>query len=99
MGFRGRISDYFPLKAQDGLALMLTHVQGRPAIGMALSLAGRRVSILDVGQNSADGLPVSTRACLTGKSVAAYGGIFVDWAPPYPKNTLHKIWVEEVEIE
>ena len=97
MRFRGRIDDAFPLKGKDGLVLTLNHIEGMPERGMVLSLAGRRVCIVDVGTNSTDGQAVSTRSCLTGESVPAYGSVFVDWALPYPERAeLHQEWVEEV---
>lgn len=79
-----------------GLALMLTHIEGMPAKGMRVSIAGRDLLIMDVGRNSADGKPVSTRSCLTGETVPPYGSIFVDWQPPYPEGaSLHRNWIEE----
>ncbi len=96
MRFRGRIEDAFPLRGKMGLALMLTHMEGMPEKGMRVSIAGRDLNIVDVGRNTTDGKPVSTRDCLTGKAVPPYGSIFVDWLPPYPERTsLHRQWIEE----
>lgn len=95
MKFRGRIEDAFPLSGKEGLALMLTHVEGIPVAGMQISLADRKLQIVEVGKNSTDSKPVSTRSCLTGKTVAPYSGVFVNWRPPYPdRSALCGVWVE-----
>lgn len=100
MGFRGLIEDAFSLKDRKGLVLMLTHVEGMPQVDMPVRIAGRKTQILDIGRDSTDGQPVSTRTCLTGKPVPAYGSIFVGWTPPCPDTpALRGQWVQEEQDE
>lgn len=75
---------------------MLTQIEGMPVKGMHVSIAGRDLLIMEVGKNSTDGEPVSSRSCLTGKTVPPYGSVFVEWLPPYPEGaSLHRKWIEE----
>lgn len=75
--FTGLIKDAFDLPTRDGIALMLTHIEGTPEVGMQVIVGGKVCSVLALGRNSTDGQIVSTRDCLTGKTVPAYGSILV----------------------
>ena len=77
-GFRGFIEDAFVLK-DKGVAVMLTHVEGMPAVGMRVPVGDQIVTILELGRNSTDGQAVSHRSCLTGKPVPGYGSVLMDW--------------------
>ena len=57
--FKGKITDCFEVPGK-GLAVMLTEIEGTPRVGALVDFLGGHRSILDVGQNSADGQPVST---------------------------------------
>ncbi|MGB0159420.1 hypothetical protein [Thalassovita mediterranea] len=61
---------------------------------MTIKINGRQSRILGLSNNSTDGQPVSTRSCLTGKEVPAYGAILIDWPNTGDKPVL-KSWVEE----
>ncbi|MVO15846.1 hypothetical protein [Parasedimentitalea huanghaiensis] len=98
MRFRGLIQDAFQHNDKKGLVLTLNHVEGVPQVDMTVHIARQKTQILDIGRNSTDGQPVSTRACLTGKPVPAYGSILVDWAPANPDfRALRSQWVEEAK--
>lgn len=81
--YRGKIEDYFMVPGK-GLFVMLTEVEGAPKIGMVVDFLGGHRTIKDVGRNSTDGQPVSTRDCLTGRPTAPYGGIVLEWADTQP---------------
>ena len=96
MRFRGRITNVFDFPGQEGLAVVLTEIEGMPAVGMSVRLFGRRARILELGRNSTDGQPVSRRDCLTGREVAPYGGVLVEWEGKRPKATRDDPqWLEE----
>ena len=80
--FRGIVQDWFTMPSK-GLVVMLTEVEGEPAIGSIVSFLGGHLRIIEVGKNSTDGKAVSTRDCLTGRTVAPYAAICLDW----PENT------------
>ncbi len=78
MSFRGKVQDCFELKGK-GLVVMLTEVEGAPAIGTLVDFLGGHRRIVDVGRTSTDGQVVSTRDCLTGRPTAPYCTIGLEW--------------------
>lgn len=82
-----------------GLVLMLTEVEGAPSIGMTVDFLGGHRAIVDIGKNSTDGQPVSTRDCLTGRTVAPYGAILLNWTDGTEVPTgIHGAEVKEVVL-
>ncbi|MFY0682515.1 MAG: hypothetical protein JXR13_18225 [Thalassovita sp.] len=97
MAFRGQIQDVLPMRQGSGLVLMLTNIEGALAKGMQVQLLDQETKITELGRNSTDGKPVSTRSCLTGKPCAPYGAIALDWQGPQPAaQTLVGQWVQQV---
>lgn len=92
-GFRGEITDAFVIP-DHGLALILNKIEGAPESGMAVQIGKKTTRVKALGRNSTDGQAVSTRSCLTGRTVAAYGGIVVDWDGALPTTGT---WVEQLE--
>ncbi len=90
--FRGQISGFFA-HPKNGLILMLTNIEGNPRVGMQVLVNAKPAIITELGQNSTDGQPVSTRSCLTGQPCPPYGLIVVEIDGAKPAN---KTWVEEV---
>ncbi|MDD9729972.1 hypothetical protein PVW46_08630 [Mameliella sp. AT18] len=91
MKFRGQVEDCF-LLVEKGLAVMLNRIEGMPKTGMRVCIGETETRIIDVGRNSTDGQPVSTRDCLTGRTCSPYGFILIDFLEQRPKRG---VWVEE----
>ncbi|WP_044006418.1 hypothetical protein [Jannaschia sp. CCS1] len=78
MSFTAIIREAFVLS--DGkIVLDMSEIEGMPTVGDLVRAGGGAGRIVELGRNSTDGQVVSTRACLTGKEVAPYGGIVVVW--------------------
>jgi hypothetical protein len=88
---RGKINNVFVLPV-PGLVLNLTEIEGHPKVGEMVQVGSKCCKILELGRNSTDGRAVSTRSCLTGRTVAPYGAIRVEWDGPKPKD-LRGEWV------
>ena len=81
--FHGTITDCFEMRGK-GLVVMLTDVEGEPQIGGVVEFFGGHLTIVDVGQNLTDDRTVSTRSCLTGKKVAPYCTVLLEWPEGRP---------------
>lgn len=97
--FRGLIEDALLLSKKPGTALVLSHIEGMPKVGMQVSVSGKFAEIKELGRNSTDGQPVSTRSCLTGQPCEPYGSILVEWKEDaVALNDLHLLWVTEEDV-
>lgn len=82
--FAGRVTDMFASN-DKGFVLQLTEVEACPARGMKLDIGPKRCRVIEVGRNSTDGQPLSTRSCLTRQPVPLYGAVPVEWIGAVPK--------------
>lgn len=88
--FSGKIEDVFRIKGH--LAIMLTGIEGMPKVGMTVRIGDCVRTILELGRNSTDHKPISTRDCLTGRPVPPYGSILIEDMANTPDRGC---WIEE----
>ncbi len=66
---------------------------------MRLNISGYECTLTEVGRNTTDGQAVSSRDCLTGKPVAPYGHILIEWnGAALPEKSLRHQEVKEVQV-
>jgi hypothetical protein len=83
MTFSGKLTDAIAL-ADRGFVLAIADVTGEPKAGdlFLCRFADGRAStgkVLDPGPHGGSGKAVADRSCLTGRPVAPYANILVDW--------------------
>lgn len=76
MSFQAVVTDVFVM-GDDRVVVLMTQIDGSPAVGDVLTIAGMAGCVVEVRRSSTDGKAVSTRACLTGAEVAPYGSVLV----------------------
>lgn len=96
--FRGSVQDCFEVPGR-GLVVMLTEVDGEPSIGTVVGFLGGHRTIVGIGDNGTDGQPISTRDCLTGRTVPPYCAVVLEWPDGVagPKG-IHGAVLEEISL-